>query len=191
MADTSMVNEYKQLNIAFKDVTQKIDLPLINNGVDSFEYRFWLNGGSGSGDLINLIRIRFDSAAWIISETLIWSHIPEYEYKKGDTVNHLLETVVDSTKTRIITPLISISAFIDSLQQHNLEQAPLSLDIKKSFAQHMDGNGQTIELADKHQYRKIFYTCPITITGLQDFHQSMKSLFLFLQRNLKIKFVPC
>ncbi|RYY64230.1 MAG: hypothetical protein EOO13_18735 [Chitinophagaceae bacterium] len=179
----------KHFDIALEYLTKKLPLPSIRKGVDSFEYRFWLSGAEPG--LTNLIRIRFEESSWLITETRIWSHIPAYPFNRKDTVNHLLETVIDSVKSAPIVANIDMTTLIDSLQYFNLESASTYKEIRNSFSPHMDGWSHSIELADRQHYRLISYPCPISITGLHNFHKSMKSLFAFLQRSLPINFLPC
>ena len=188
VSDTPTTRFERHMAEAFSDFTKKLNLPPITNGVDSFEYRFWLHVNA---NIINLIRIRHDHNSWTMTETIIWSHIPENNYSPFDTTNQLLETLVDSTKTRKIKPNISVASFIDSLQFYNLEQAPLNSEIEGSFALSTDAITQTFELADKLGYRRITYTCPGSIVSLENFHNSVYKLLKFLKRSLNIKFKLC
>jgi len=188
LSDTSTNKRNEGFDIALKDLTQRLHVPLLNNGVDSFEYRFWF---AVDYNLMNFIRIYYDNSSWKISEILVWSHIPPYEFNKHDTINHLLETVIDSTKTRFLLPVNGMEDFIDSLQSYKLEQAPPSLMIENSIPLAMDGFSHTIEIAGKSNYRRIIYNCPAHPIGLHKFHESIKQLFYFLEGDLNIKFAFC
>ena len=186
--DTSITKAESHLLQAYPEFTKGVQLPSIENGVDSFEYRLWLHV---SADIINLIRIRYDSSSWIISESIIWNHIPDYHFNRFDTINHLLETVVDSMTSRNIKPTIKISEFIDSLQYYNLEQAPSNIEIEGSHNIGTDAWGYTFELSNKHNYRIITYTCPGNIISLEDFHKSISNFLKFLHQTLNTNFTPC
>jgi hypothetical protein len=67
IADSSLRHENDLLQ-AYPDFTRKVNLPSIESGVDSFEYRFWLHV---EADIINLIRIRYDNSRWLMTETII------------------------------------------------------------------------------------------------------------------------
>jgi hypothetical protein len=187
IADTSLGHENNLLQ-AYPDFTRKVNLPSIESGVDSFEYRFWLHV---EADIINLIRIRFDNSRWVVTETIIYSHIPAYDFDRYSTKNHLLETVVDSTHTRSIVPKIAINSFIDSLQSYNFEEAPSNIQIAGSFSLPTDARTYTIELAAKNSHRMIIYTCPGGAESLHEFHSTVSRFLEFIQVTLNIKFSPC
>lgn len=187
IVDTTLKHESDLLE-AFPDFTRKVHLPSLENGVDSFEYRFWL---PVEANIINLIRIRYDSSKWLLTETIIYSHIPDYNFDRLDKKNHLLEVVIDSTNTRSVVPTIAIDAFIDSLQAYNFERAPTNLEIASSFALPSDAWSYTIELAGKKSHRIILYTCPGSTNSLEAFHNSFGYFLQFIRINLNTKFVPC
>jgi hypothetical protein len=187
MADTTLRDESDLLK-AFPDFTRKVHLPSLENGVDSFEYRFWL---PGEANIINLIRIRYDSSKWVLTETIIYNHIPNYDFSRLDKRNHLLDVVVDSTATRSIVPTIAIDAFIDSLQGYNFERAPSNIQLAGSFALPTDAWSYTIELAAKNSYRIILYTCPCSTNSLEWFHNSFGYFLKFIRTILNTNFIPC
>lgn len=187
ITDSSLGHEYDLIQ-AYPDFTRKVNLPSIERGVDSFEYRFWLHV---EANIINLIRIRYNNSKWLFTETMIYSHIPDYKFDRFSTKNHLLETVVDSIHTRSIVPRISIKAFIDSLQSYNFEEAPSNLEIANSFYLPTDAWTYTIELAAKNSHRMIIYTCPGGAETLQEFHSTVSRFLDFIRVNLNIKFTPC
>jgi len=154
IADSLALPSQIYLFEAMPKVTSQLNLPSIREGVDSLEYRLWLNGGSG--DVINLIIIRYKNPDWLISETTVWSHIPKYEFKWNDSINQLLQTVVDSTHTRILKPDISITKFLDSLRYFNLQEAPPGPKVIGSVALSTDSWRHVFEVADKRNYRMIF-----------------------------------
>ena len=185
--DSSVNVSENNLLEALPGFTEKIGLPLIQAGVDSFEYRLWCPNKNG---IINLIRIRYFGQAWDISETMIWSHIPEYDFRKDDTINHLLETIVDSTRVRQLNPDISVNRFIDSLQYYNLQEAPSNLEIRRSVLLPTDSWRYTFEMADSKHYRLIEYNCG-EATSLEQFHHSVEGLLRFLKRSLNVEFRDC
>jgi hypothetical protein len=187
IADTSLGYENDLLQ-AYPDFTRKVNLPSIESGVDSFEYRFWLHV---EADIINLIRIRYDNSKWLLTETIIYSHIPDYDFDRFSSKNHLLETVVDSTHTRSIVPKIAMHSFIDSLQSYNFEEAPSNIEIASSFSLPTDAWTYTIELAAKNGHRMIIYTCPGGAESLREFHSTVSRFLDFIRVNLNIKFTPC
>lgn len=182
---TSMVD--KDLFEAFPIFTEKVGLPSIQNGAELLEYRLWM---TVSSDIINLIRINYGNKGWQITETIIWSHIPEYKWKRNDTVNHLLTTVIDSTRTRQLVPDISLDRFMDSLQYFNLQEAPANLEIQQSISLPTDGWRYTFEIADTEHYRIIEYNCG-QVNSLIDFHRKIKRLLQFLKQHLKVEFRNC
>jgi hypothetical protein len=187
IADTSLGHENDLLQ-AYPDFTRKVNLPSIESGVDSFEYRFWLHVDA---DIINLIRIRYDNSKWLLTETIIYSHIPNYDFDRFSSKNHLLETVVDSALTRSIVPKIAINSVIDSLQSYNFEEAPSNIEIASSFSLPTDAWTYTIELAAKNSHRMIIYTCPGGAESLQEFHSTVSRFLHFIRVNLNVKFTPC
>jgi hypothetical protein len=182
--DSSVLAADNDLFAATPLFTRQLQLPSIEHGVDSFEYRIWC---PESADVINLIRIRHEQQGWIITETHIWSHIPEHRYRRGDTVNYLLQTIVDSSHTTVLTPRIAVQAFIDSLQYFNLQEAPSNAAIASSTGMVTDSWRYTFELADKVHYRIIEYNVG-DVRGLKAFHQSIWALLYFLKRALNVSF---
>lgn len=163
-------------------------LPSIERGGDSFEWRLWLHV---STDIINLIRIRFTLSSWTISETIIWSHIPDYEFRRNDTVNHLLSTVIDSSTTRLVVPVLPVNQFIDSLNYYNLQQAIPNSQINNSFQLSTDAWNYTFEIADGRNYRIITYVCSGGIVPDEAFHAKIRQFLRFIRNQLSIKFRPC
>lgn len=187
LSDSSVSTVDNDLFESFPAFTKNVGLPSIQDGADFLEYRLWMNV---SADIINLIRIHYTNERWQVSETIIWSHIPEYEWKRNDTVNHLLATIVDSTRTRQLVPDISLDRFIDSLQYFNLQEAPPNLEIQKSISLPTDSWRYTFEIADKDQYRIIEYNCG-EVHSLIDFHRKVERLLQFLKQHLKVEFRNC
>ena len=186
--DSSVLASENDLFEAYPDFTKKVGLPSIEEGVDSLEYRLWCHV---SANIINLIRIRYSDSGWNISETMIWSHIPEYDiFDKKDTLNHLLTVVVDSTRVRELKPDISMNRFMDSLQYFNLQEAPSNLEILGSISLPNDSWRYTFEIADSRNYRIIEYNCG-EVRSLSEFHQKINGLFRFLKQRLAVNFRNC
>jgi len=184
MPDSSVLAADNDLFAAMPVLTMQLQLPSMEGGVDSFEYRLWC---PKDADLINLIRIRYDEGKWLITETAVWSHIPEHGFRRGDTVNYLVQTIVDSFRTHVLTPRIAMQVFIDSLQYFNLQEAPSNAAITASASMDTDSWRYTFELADKVHYRIIEYNVG-GVTDLKVFHQRVWGLLFFLKRQLKVEF---
>lgn len=182
--DSSVLAADNDLFAAMPLFTSQLQLPSIEHGVDSFEYRLWCPVAS---NVINLIRIRYDQQRWIFTETHIWSHIPDHPFRRGDTVNYLLQTIVDSFHTNMLTPRIPVQTLIDSLQYFNLQEAPSNADIASSTGMVTDSWRYTFELADKVHYRIIEYNVG-EVRDLKPFHQSVWALLYFLKRQLNVTF---
>jgi hypothetical protein len=182
--DSSVLLDDNDLLEAMPLLTRQLQLPSIEHGVDSFEYRLWC---PKHADLINLIRIRFDRGKWMITETAIWSHIPDHAFRRDDTVNYLVQTIVDSVHTNVLEPRIAMQTFIDSLQYFDLQEAPSNAEISSSISIGTDSWRYTFELADKVHYRIIEYNVG-EVRNLKPFHQRVSAMLYFLKRQLKVEF---
>ncbi len=182
--DSSVLAADNDLFEAMPLLTRQLQLPSIEQGVDSFEYRLWC---PKHDEQLNLIRIRYDGGKWVITETSIWSHIPDHRFRRGDTVNYLKQTIVDSVHTNTLMPRIPMQAFIDSLQYFNLQEAPSNAEISSSVSIGTDSWRYTFELADKVNYRIIEYNVGGG-TDLKAFHRRVWRLLFFLKRQLKVEF---
>ena len=176
---------------ALPNVTKKLNMPLLQNGVDSFELRIWCpfkNGNLYSEQ--NIITIRYFDKAWRLTQTHVWEKNPEYLFSRNDTVNHLLDTEIDSSKTTLLFPKDQVQAFIDSLSNFNLLNAPRQDSISKTIFPNQDGYRFIFEIATKDSYRMIDYNCGST-QGLEGFHKMIGKLLDFLRRQLSIEIWHC
>ena len=187
IADNSVTASQNKLFESMPQFTRLINLPSMQSGVDSLEYRLWLHV---SADIICLIRIQNVNSSWEISETVIESHIPEYRYNQNDTINHLLETIIDSISTRKLTPNIQLPDFLDSMQYFNLQEAPLNIRIQKAYSLPADSWRYTFEVADSKNYRIIEFNCA-EYFDLHEFKTKMIQMLQFLKRTLGVEFTDC
>ena len=178
----------RQFSDAMKNITLKLNLPDLKNGVDSFEMRIWCPVAPYKQ---NLIVIRYIKTEWEISETYIWESYPEREVKRNDTANHLLEVSVDSTKSNQIIPKINNEKFIDTLLSKFAFDFPKLSDFAGSFEIGTDGYRFIFEIAEKNKYQLLSYDCGGSITGKQEFHDKMRKFLDFIKRHLQNDMPNC
>ena len=173
----------RQFNEAMIDITSKLDLNDLRNGVDSFEARIWCPIPDNSQNLIIISRLK---SGYRFVQYHVWESYPNYEVNKYDTVNHLLDVKIDSVKIKILHPNIAKELFIDSLQYFYLPNFPTTKELVNSTALPNDGLRYIFEIAQKKEYQLLDYGWG-EVTSKFELHDRVHKLLDFLQRHLDSK----
>lgn len=173
---------------AMDNITTKLNLPTLRNGVDSFELRIWCPMSANQHDVIS---IRYIYSQWNISETYVWETYPDHDFKKNDTSNHMLDVNIDSTKSKSIHLKIDNEKFIDTLLNTYIFSFPKKEDLEGSFLIGYDSYRYVFEIARKNNYTMIDYDCGGEIQGKEELHYKIKNFLNFIRRQLNDKIPQC
>jgi hypothetical protein len=189
-SDTATVDSRKQRQFAdaMDNITAKLNLQNLKKGVDSFELRIWC---LMSADVQNIITIRYIYSQWNISETYVWETYPDRQYRRNDTANHLLDVIIDSTKSKSIHPKIDKGKFIDTLLRRYIFNFPEKADFEGSFGIGYDSYRYIFEIAEKNKYNMLDYDCGGEIYDKEELHDKIKNLLNFIRRQLDEKIPQC
>ena len=164
--------------------TTKLGLSQITNGVDSFEFRFWLP--EKSLDTINVLSIKYTSNNWESTLTRFVAILPDYEYRKGDTTNYLRQAIIKFIPSVSVKPNINISLIVDTLAMFDLQNAPSNAKIEEGQEISSGSSRYTLEFADKDSYRAVYYTRAQRNSGLIVFDDTFEKFIKFIKRHYKI-----
>ena len=173
--DTSAVSE--DFNY-IKGLSCQLSLYPLYNGVDNFEFRFWV------------MDILYDDRLIIIKKDSLGSSSKEYIFKR-DSVSGQTVTVstdmnnypntIDTAFMRFIKPKIAINKFIDSIATYDLIHIPTQKRIP-GFQQIVAGKYYIFEVATKGEYKMLRYDYPELKEDL--YNKKVTKLVEFLQRQL-------
>jgi hypothetical protein len=157
LPDTAVTHRAIDRNyIKIQSLRKYLNLKKLQNGVDSFELRFY---ESGMWTPSSLYIIKNEDSTWICSEYYIWENYPPSSIYE-DFNERIKHVYVDSIEVRNINLGNDWNSFIDSLTYFDFpnmisqEEIPNFTDIVN------DGEIYSFEVADKNQYRYFFYHAP-------------------------------
>ena len=182
--ETALQRSDRQFEESMPDITSKLKLQDLRKGVDSFEVRIWCPIAGYNEQLI--IVIKYLDSAWLITENHVWESYPDYEFKRNDTVNHLLDVKIDSVKSKAISPNINKKLFADSLQNFYLANFPTTKELVNSTSLPTDAFRYIFEIAQKKEYKLLDYGWG-DATSKYELHDRVHRLLRFLQRHLDSK----
>jgi len=128
-----------------------LNLPQINQGVDSFELRIW--HGITIATPNQLIILKYQESAWRLSLTNYWI---SHEWEGGRPKN----VVFDSSFSQSLQVSSSISRLVDSINEFRLDTFPSQKEIPNFRDRVADGMFYDIEIATPHYYKAISYNNP-------------------------------
>lgn len=164
--------------------TNKLNLSQITNGVDSFEFRFWLP--EKTLDTINILSIKNIHNEWETTITKFIAIPPDYEFKRGDTTNYLKQAIVKFTPTSKISSDVNIKLIIDTLAMFDLQNSPSNAIIEEGQVFSSGSIRYTLEFADKNNYRALYYSTGERDFGLTGFDKTFEQFLNFIKRHYKI-----
>ena len=163
---------------------KNLNLPQINKGVDSFEFRFWLP--QKNLDTINILTIKYTANGWSSTLTLFLSVLPEHEYRRGDTTNYFRQSSIKFATTSYIIPDIDINLIVDSLAYFDLQNSPLTTEIEQGQVLSSGDIRYILEFADKKNYRVLHYLKARRNSGATAFDKTFEQFLSFINRHYKI-----
>jgi hypothetical protein len=175
----------RQFVEALDDITAKLHLPNLKQEVDSFELRVWCPMSAYWQDII---RIRYIDSYWDFSQMSVWMSYPDWEIDRYDTVNHLMEVVIESTRSKTIVPNEKVA---DSILNRFIIHFPKHADLEGSFTIGMDSYRYIFEIAKKDSYQMLDYDCGGDIIDKEELHHKINELINFLRRQLNGEIPAC
>jgi hypothetical protein len=138
-------------NKLLSDKANALNIPQINNGVDSFELRIW----HGISIVIpnQLMILKYQDSSWHVTDTDYW--LP-YKWQNGTPKG----ISFDSSFTRAVSVPPSISDIVDTLTLFRLDTFPSQSEIPGFEDRFADGNFYHIEIATPHYYKALYYANP-------------------------------
>ena len=182
--DTSISKYGFDILEALPIITHELNLPPINKGVDSFEFRFWLP--QKSLDTINILTIKCTANTWKSNLTTFLAVLPDREYRQGDTTNYFRHSTIKFANTSTITPDIDINLIIDTLANYDLQNSPLNSEIETGQVSSSGDIRFILEFADKHNYRALHYFRSSRNEGATAFDKTFEQFLSFIKRHYKI-----
>jgi len=143
-SDTLLVQRLSEQSFA-------LNIPQINEGVDSFELRIW--HGITIATPKQLIILKHKDSSWHLSLTDYWIN---HEWENGRPQ----KVVLDSSFTRSLEPSSSISKLVNSIIQFRLDTFPSQNEIPSFRDRVADGMFYEIEIATPHYYKALSYNNP-------------------------------
>jgi hypothetical protein len=131
--------------------TKALNLPQINQGVDSFELRVWYGIAIASPN--QLITFRYQKPNWTISKTDYWL---SYDWENGSPTKILFDSSVSYSWQA--TSLAG--EMINCVQEFRLDTFPNQKDIPGFDDKVADGTFYQIEIATPNYYKAVSYRNP-------------------------------
>ena len=182
--DTSISKYGHDILDALPLITHELNLPAINNGVDSFEFRFWLS--QKSLDTFNILTIKWTANTWKSTLTRFLAVLPDHEYRRGDTTNYFRQSTIKFVSTSLIIPDIDINLIIDTLANYDLQNSPSISEIETGQVSSSGDIRFIMEFADKHNYRALHYFKSSRNEGATAFDKTFEQFLSFIKRHYKI-----
>lgn len=185
-ADSSFSKSGHDIAEILPSITNKLNLTSITNGVDSFEFRFWLP--EEKLDTISVLSIKNVRSKWESKISKFVAIIPDYEFKRGDTTNYLRLATIKLISTSNISPNININLIIDTLAMLDLQNSPSNAKIEEGQEFASGDIRYTLEFADKNNYRALYYSTGSRNVGLAEFDKTFEQFLHFIKRHYKANF---
>ena len=159
------------------EIAKQLNLQDITKGTDSIEIRAWYSFSFSNSE--NLYILKGIDTAWTISYYRI--HLRQYDYDKSLNWNPFTNPIVDSSFSKSIT--ISSGNWKDSLQKLNIDtiwKLPSQCEIKMpSNLGFTDCSSHRMEIADRNQYKFVYYHCPMAYERKLKDHSHLTFLTYF------------
>jgi hypothetical protein len=169
-------------------IATKLGLSSLNQGSDSFTYRFWFPIDGDSADGVSIVDISYIKGQWKAIQTDFWGHNPDHLIKPRDTVNYFLRFIVESSKKRELFSKDPIDFVVAEISEINLQNGPsqASLDSNDSDS----GFSRYLEFSSSQSYRVIHIACK-SKTNQIPFNVKVMELEKLLQKQFGLKIKDC
>jgi hypothetical protein len=169
-------------------IAVKLGLTPLNNGADSFTYRFWFPIEGDSADGVTIVDISYTKGQWKTTQIDSWGHNPDHVFKPRDTINYFLKFIVDSVKKRELFPKESIDSVVAQISNMNLQNGPsqASLDSNDSSSSF----SRFLEFAGSQSYRVIHIACKARSNQIP-FNVKVMQLEKLLREQFGLKIKEC
>jgi len=148
-----------QSNISYihkMSITQELSLNPLENGVDSFELRFWakvevLNIG-------HLYVIKKIKNQWTC---LHYRYIEHCRYQEGIDFSEMAKaTYIDTFSVKKVRPATNWETFFEKIEHENIYELPPQVDIPGFKSNVADGHTFYVEYATRSKYKFYWFNCP-------------------------------
>ena len=167
------------------ETTSKLNLASLQNGTDSFEFRFWLP--AKDLEIINVLSIKYTDNKWVSTLTTFLPVIPDHEFKRFDTTNYLRQETITNLTSKIVNPNIKIELIIQQLSKFDFQNAPSNSEIELGQTASTGGTRYLMEFADKNNYRVIHYTNYPRYPGKIPFDDNLLKFLEFIKKHYNIE----
>ena len=177
-------------NLKFlENICSELNIPLLKDGVDSFELRIWNSGNGYAGDKEQILCIfKFTKGDFIATKTIFETR----EAKSEEKAKYLDFSfrVIDSSKSYRLKPLISTKVFLDSVMNYDLLHIPFQNEIPNFYDNLTHGSSFTFEISTKDYYKVFTYHSPeyYSIKRHELNNQKIKSFIEFIETSFNLNF---